>query len=924
MSLRMHKAEPGALAARNRPQGRTLQSFLAGLSEHGERQAIVQMAEGRSSVLCYDELGTRVARFAAGVERAGIERGEAVVLFAGGGQDWIVACLGLMGAGAVPVPLDTQLDAKTLRRVFDSCQPRWVLTEAAHVDRLDASGYDGGRLQFDAPDGDPSSWRGWLAGEPGTLPELDPEDHALLFFTSGTTGPPKGVPLKHRHLAFQLEIIAEAKLVAASDRVLQPLPLHHVYPLVVGTLAPLSLGLPIILPQGMTGPELARALNEGEVTFIIGVPRLYGALDAGIRNRLEQAPVGFRALLKGALALSVWLRRRFGVRAGKRLLYPLHRKLAPRLRVVASGGSALDAELAWRLEGLGWQVAVGYGLTETSPLLTLNPPGTPVLESVGRPISGIEVRIDPSAHPGGSNTVPGREEGEILARGESVFDGYLGREHERDSDDFTPDGWYRTGDLGWMDADGYLYVTGRVKTLIVTGAGKNIVPEELEDAYAEHPLIEEIGVLGGDQGLLAVIVPAQRETASRDVAERAALRQAVKEVSQRLPSYKRLSHYAISHQPLARTRLGKIQRHLLAEQYQRLLESGGEDEKPGPMPVEEMRAEDRELVRDEAARKVWELLARRYPDRRLTPDSSMQLDLGVDSLGWLDLSTELAQRTGVGLAEDRIAQIDSVRDLLLEVSRSPKGEVDMKAPLEDPEAVLNEQQLRWLEPLSRGETLLSRLLYGLNRGLMRSTYRLKITGLENLPRDAEQLIIAPNHTSYLDPFAVAAALPQPVLRRTFWGGWTGAAFRNALFRRASRLAHAVPIDPDRAAISSLAFAAAILRRGDNLVWFPEGERAHDGRLGEIRPGLGLLLEKFDRAIVVPAHIGGAFEAWPRSRRLPRLGALSINFDRPLRAEELAQCGQGEETRTRIINGLGTKLAALAEQPPPARRSSTQR
>src|SRR5690606_9502280 len=216
-----------------------------------------------------------------------------------------------------------------------------------------------------------------------------------------------------------------------------------------------------------------------------------------------------------------------------------------------------------------------------------------------------------------------------------------------------------TGDLGWMDERGYLFVTGRKNTLIVTSAGKNIRPEEVEAVYAEHPFIREIGICKAEGGLGAVIVPNREAIEAQGLPSvEYALRQAVTERAGRLPSYKRINRYVISFEPLARTRLGKIQRHVLRETYERLLISKDGGREPRPMALEEMREEDRRLLSNETARKVWELLARRYRGRDLGPDTSMRLDLGIDSLGWLDLSTEMAQQ-GAVLDEQRIARIDT-------------------------------------------------------------------------------------------------------------------------------------------------------------------------------------------------------------------------------------------------------------------------
>jgi long-chain acyl-CoA synthetase len=894
-----------------RPADGTLAPLLYHLDDYGARPALLQMRGSNADVCSYTQLHEDAGRYASGVLRAGVGKGEAVGLFARGGREWITACLGLIRAGVVPVPLDVQADRPALEHILADCGARWILTDRERLGMLEAAAYRGKALLLDAGDADERSWRQWQAAEAAPPPEPAPQDTAILFYTSGTTGPPKGVPLRHAQLAYQLGAVAAARLVRPDERVLQPLPLHHVYPLVVGTLAPLALGLAIVLPESMMGPQLLAAIREQHVSFIIGVPRLYAALLDGIHRRLADTPGAAGRLMRGALRASTWLRRRAGLRLGRWLLYPLHRRLGPGLRVLASGGSALEPALAWQLEGLGWRVAVGYGLTETSPLLTLNPPGNRRLESVGRPVPGTDVRVEAQRGPGDDEAL--FLEGELVVRGPGVFGGYLG--HAGDADSFTADGWFRTGDLGRVDDAGYVFVTGRRNTMIVTSAGKNIQPEELEEHYVRHPFIEEIGILGGAEGLSAVIVPAADEIRRQQISSQHAIRRALAESARDLASYKRIAHYVISAEPLARTRLGKIQRHRLKQRYAELFEAPVSDvgtEPPKPVAIEELSEADRALLEHDAARRVWALLTHRYSDRRVSPDTNVQLDLNVDSLGWLELSAEIAQATGVTLDERRIVSIYTVRDLLQTIADMPHSETEGVrggAPLDDPEAALSAEQKHWLAPLPRTARPLSRALLALNRAIMKGAFNLRTDGLEQLDPNV-QVLITPNHTSFLDAPVIAAALPRAVLEKTYWGGWTGYAFRNVLFRSVSRLSRVVPIDPDRAASSSLAFAAAILERGHNLVWFPEGERSLDGELLEFRPGLGLLLERFPDTMLLPAHIAGAYEAWPRERRWPRLAPIRVTFGAPVRAAALAETGRGDSARSRILNGLHDAMRAL--------------
>src|SRR5207249_1541101 len=358
---------------------------LNDLSRNADRPAVFTLRKRGSETWSYADLDGCVDRLARGLRHAGLARGDRAAIIADNGPEWIAAALAVIRAGGVVVPLDVQLGEKALRHVFGDSTPRFVFTTKNRAERIMACAENARIVLLDATDQDERSWRRLLLKNAGALPKLGPEDHATLFYTSGTTGPP------------------------------------------------------------------------------IGVPRLYRALYSGIQARLQSAGPVRGGIARKLLVLSIALRRRFGVRAGKILLRPLHRQLGSQLRLLASGGAALDPELATKLEGLGWQVAIGYGLTETSPLLTFNLPGQATLDSVGKPIRGVELRI---RTPEKEERVVGLEgQGEVLARGPSVFTGYRNLE-EKTREAFTEDGWFRTGDLGFMDNEGNLHLLGRVSTLI--------------------------------------------------------------------------------------------------------------------------------------------------------------------------------------------------------------------------------------------------------------------------------------------------------------------------------------------------------------------------------------------------------------------------------------------------------------------------
>ncbi|ADH86810.1 AMP-binding protein [Desulfurivibrio alkaliphilus] len=897
----------------------TLSEMLDYLAGYGEQQALILVEAESTRLWSYQRLSERVDEVAGALLAMGLEPGGLVGLLGENRPEWIIAALAVLRAGGVLLPLDAQLDDDGLAHVAADSGARYFFVGTGQESRFAKINQNNSSAPAelkllplnDLPTGSP----------PAAFPKRRPEDPAAMFYTSGTTGPPKGVPLTHANLAFQLNTVAAAGLVTARDRVLLPLPLHHVYPLVVGLLTPLALGLPLIMPDVLTGPRILRAVKAGRATALIGVPRLYQALYQGVEDKVADGGAAARLYFRTALGLSAWCKRRLGLRAGKMLLAPLHRRFGSSLRLLASGGSALDPELARRLEALGWQVAIGYGLTETAPLLTINPPVGGRPGSVGRAVPGVELRLEPLAEDS-SESSDAPPMGEVLARGPNVFAGYHNLPEQTAA--ALKEGWFRTGDLGYLDRDGFLFLVGRASSLIVTAGGKNIQPDALEDRLTTHPFIREAGVLSRDDRLAVLLVPelaALRRAGQQD--EEAALRQALLEVSHRLPSYQRPDEFALSREALPRTRLGKIRRHLLPGRYQQARAQQHHADKTGPMPLNEMSDHDRALLENRSASRVWEWLARRYPKVRLSPDTSPHLDLGVDSLGWLNLAAEIGQQADVQLTEEVIGRVETVRDLLhevVELSVHGNGggqEGGVADPLADPEAVLKEQSRRWLKPLNPLQVALVWGLYQLNRLLFRLLFRLRVEGLEHLPDD-KPFILAPNHVSFLDSFAIGAALPFARFRQTYYAGNAEVAFRNAFFRLVCRLGQVVPIDPRRATATSLAYGAVILDQGCNLVWFPEGERSWEGRLQPFRAGIGMLLDR-KRVYVVPAHIAGAYQAWPRGRKLFRPHPISIKFGPALTAQQLLAGRQGggeasaNDRSGMIAAALREQVAALAPE-----------
>ena len=680
-------------------------------------------------------------------------------------------------------------------------------------------------------------------------------------------------------------------LIGPGDRMLVPLPLHHVYPFLVGLMTPFAVGATLILPEAVTGPSLVQALKGGRATIMIGVPRLYVALLAGLQARVASRGRAARLVFAGLLEVATALRKG-GVDVGRRLFGTLHAQMAPELRLMVSGGAKLDAESTWMLEALGWRVASGYGLAETASLFTGNTPAAQRVGSEGRPIAaGTQIRI---AAPDALGI------GEIELRGPNVFDGYRDNP-EANAAAFTADGWFRTGDLGRLDTDGFLHVTGRSKEMIVLGGGKNVMPEEVEAAYAAHPAIREVAVLERAGALVAVVLPDLAALrASGTARPEDVVRVALTAAAQDLPSYQRLAGYVLARDPLPRTRLGKVQRFLLPALYDDLLAGRAVT---APAPLNEA---DAALVATPGAREVWEILKARYPGKPVAPDASPALDLGIDSLEWVSLAMEIEARTGLRLTEDEMAAMTTLRALL---ERATQG---APAPAARDPAALAAEVAAGTAPPSPLVFPLRAAGWALARGIGRAMFDLRATGTGQVPRSGAFVIVA-NHVSDLDPGLIAGALPFGAARRLWWSGAVERLFVNRVARAFSRTFQVFPVE-ERAPGQAIAMARAVLARGDGLVWFPESWRSPDGQLQRFLPGIGLVLDGMAEVTVVPAHIAGAFEAMPRDARLPRRHPVRLAFGAPVKVAALASDAAAPRQRAEAMaEALRALVVATAQR-----------
>jgi long-chain acyl-CoA synthetase len=347
----------------------------------------------------------------------------------------------------------------------------------------------------------------------------------------------------------------------------------------------------------------------------------------------------------------------------------------------------------------------------------------------------------------------------------------------------------------------------------------------------------------------------------------------------------------------------------LEEKYDKAKAEEKQGKDKGAVSEANFSPEDRALINDPAGSALWEWLKKRFPDHQITLDTSPELELNIDSLEWMNLTLEMVETSGVEIDQDALARVSTVRDLLKEVQSAAQQGGTSANPIKHPERFLDEKNQEFVEPLSKKQEERAIKLLHLTRSLMKS-FHVKAIGYDKVPD--EQVVFIPNHASYIDAFALTAALPDKRLRDTQWAGWVGIAFGNPIFSYLSRLAQVIPIDAQNSMLTSLALGAAVLKQGKNLVWFPESERTLDGNLLPFKQGIGILLK--DQSLpIVPVYLDGTRKALPPGAYFPTPTQIKVWFGEPVQAEQLVKEGKGETPQERIANALHDRVAELEKK-----------
>ncbi|MEJ7861188.1 MAG: AMP-binding protein [Pyrinomonadaceae bacterium] len=696
---------------------------------------------------------------------------------------------------------------------------------------------------------------------------------ASLIFTSGTTGTPKAVMLSHKNFTSMVSMLSSILEMDITDGILSVLPLHHTFEFSAGFLTPFANGTQITYLDELSGEELARAMENNHITGMVGVPALWEMLHRRIKSRLREQGDWFADAADNIIEFNAWLRDKTPFNFGPIIFSPIHKRMGGRMRYLISGGSALSEKVQKDLHGLGFTILEGYGLTESSPVLTVARPGNKLLRgSVGKPLPGVEVRINEPDEKG---------VGEVFARGQNVMLGYFNNEEATEA--VLHDRWLKTGDLGKLDEDGNLFIVGRSKDVIINSNGKNIYPDEIEDIYGKSPLIKELSVVGlpdegGSEKIAALVVPDyEYDIALARGAVNKRVEEHFREVSAPLPFFKRVKVLHLTTFELPRTATRKVKRPEVVEMLQTLeTKSRSHSQK-----VSETKGDDNVIW----LRKIIAAVSNRTM-AEVALDSKIA-DLGFDSLMFVELQAAIEDAGGRVLLPDTLNEVQTVRELLNTVQR-----VNKSKKIEEPKIEEKKDDEIFVPSIVR--RIGNRAIDFAQERLYDSILNTKIEGASNVPQHTN-FIVAPNHASHIDTGLVKKALGEMAEQTVAVAAadyWFDTKYKRAYMNNFTTL---IPIERTGSLRQSLRHVTQILKDGYNTLIFPEGTRSTTGEIAEFKPIIGYLALN-DKVGILPIYIWGTFEAFPKGATVPKpesLGAkVGAKVGRFLEYDELFEMTRG--------------------------------
>jgi long-chain acyl-CoA synthetase len=811
----------------------SIATFLDDFLHRGKEIAYVERDGYRTVRWSYRQIAETAFRFVRELEARQIKKGDYVLLWGPNSAAWVSAFFGCAAAGVIVVPMDDAAATDFVLRVFHQVRAQLLVCAKKHqTSSVPTLSFEELTQTLTSHSSDP------------VVSPVQPADVLQVVFTSGTTAEPKGVVITHSNvLANIAPLETEIQKYLKYERWFHPvrflnlLPLSHVFGQFLGLFLPRAMGGTVIFQESLKPSEIIATIKRERVSVLVAVPRVLQSLKEKIERDLED-----QSKLEK-------FRRRFDESKPKHFLHRswifrrIRRQFGWKFWAFICGGAALDSVTEEFWQRLGIAVIQGYGLTETTSLISVNHPFRVGKGSIGKVLAGREIKLS--------------EDGEILVRGSGVASGYWGEQNLKPISD--QEGWYGTGDIGELDTEGNLYFKGRKKDVIVTPAGMNVYPDDLEAALRRQPEIKDCVVVAlprnGNADPCAVVI-------LRD--EHADIKAVIARANETLAEYQRMRHWMLwPEEDFPRTSTQKPRRNVI----QQAAIANEEQKADGPR----------------SSSVLADLIGRiKKSPTQLSPTANLENDLNLSSLERVELMGALEDRYQIDLSEANFASLQTVSDL----EKLLHGEQQTKTKYNYPHWTLR-WPFSWIRIL--GQYLLGRpavFLLGWPR----------IKGKENLRNTRGPVLIVCNHISHVDVGFVHKALP-PRIRHYLATAAGGEAMqslrtppptRNIFARTYDRirwtmgvlLLNLFPLPRAAGFRESFAYAGECIDHGYSVLVFPEGRHTTDGKINPFQAGIGLLANNL-KIPIVPMRIDGLFELKQAGKHFARPGKIHVTIGVPV-------------------------------------------
>ncbi len=777
-----------------------------------------------------------------------------VALYAENSPEWIYAFYAALQNNCIAIPIDFLASVEDVVYILDDCTPDLLFIsrgmEETYAKVSEKIARKPEVLVFEDITVDyPVEESKWLG------PESDGTT-AVIIYTSGTTGSPKGVMLSYTNLKENMKAVIECGIFTPDRQVMIFLPLHHIFPLLGSMMVSFYVGTTVPMAPSMQSSDLMKTFTSNQVGVFIGVPRLYELMYRGIKAKIDESKIA-----KFLLALVMKTRSR---KLGRIIFNKIHQGFGGQLRYMVAGGAALNKEVGSFFYGIGFDIMEGFGMTEAAPMITFPRPGKIKIGSPGQALPGLRVEI---------------RDGEIIAKGPSIMKGYYNRPEE--TADVIKEGWLHTGDLGYFDKEGYLFITGRKKEIIVLPNGKNINPVEIEmklDGFS--PAVKESGVFMHNEMLHALILPDSNYLSSIGVED---FRQYFREniigpFNVNMSSYKRIMQFTLVDAELPRTRLAKLQRFKFPE----LVAIKQEKKAASAEPETSEYLAIKTFIESQV-------------DMDILPEHHLVFDISMDSLGKLSLIDFIEKSFGIKFSEEQLTKFPSVKKIAEHIQNNKlfhKTDQDKSwtGDLKEDSDVILPKTSAFLGPIVHAV-----------RGAFRLSFSFEGKGMENIPEGP--CFFAPNHETKLDAFLVLSYLDKNTLKNTF--SYAKKEHVNSALRRymASR-SNVIVMDLSKDLKHSIQKMAEVVKQGKKILIFPEGTRTLDGEIGSFKKTYAILSAELN-VPVVPVVIKGAYEAMSSGAKKIKWGEhISVEFLPAVYPENHTPEELNELVRQQIVEAKG--------------------